>query len=427
MKNVVEILKNYYKPVENAQRSREFFFSLADYVRYIKTTPELKKIIQEIIKEKEKLLKEWEKYEVKALKELENAKQKLLKIVKQNKISNPELDEAIRKLNWYETGKMLSSGIKSDNIEHHLWDIAKVLFQTKYKEFLKEFIDEKPNTPNIYVDNKNFVFSRTIRKRRTTEESLAELRNTELWGCWDHLNLVPVLLLDKKKFHEVVSESDLGIVDIFIELSEIFRMRKCIQNEIGGILPPQIPPEEAREMQKYKLYASRINNYLIQELNLNLGRKELPKSPLQKEIDRRVEKAQFKKEIIEELKSKKKTQDSKKPFCIVENNYGYLKFDKYGEKIKIGTPKSRHFRLLECLLEPFGRAKTIEGVFDWIRLLKDKKDSDLSGWDNYKKHNRQITIIQNTIKELQKGNKLRGKLAFEFDDTKTKIWIKLLE
>jgi hypothetical protein len=41
MKNVIEILNNYYKPVENAKRSRSFFFSLTDYVKHIKTTPEL--------------------------------------------------------------------------------------------------------------------------------------------------------------------------------------------------------------------------------------------------------------------------------------------------------------------------------------------------------------------------------------------------
>ena len=69
MKNVIEILKNYYKPVENAKRSQDFFFSLADYAKHIKTTPELKKIIQEITKEKKELLKEWSKYEAESLRE----------------------------------------------------------------------------------------------------------------------------------------------------------------------------------------------------------------------------------------------------------------------------------------------------------------------------------------------------------------------
>ena len=43
MKNVIEISKNYYKPVENTKRSKNFFFSLADYTKHIKTTPKLKK------------------------------------------------------------------------------------------------------------------------------------------------------------------------------------------------------------------------------------------------------------------------------------------------------------------------------------------------------------------------------------------------
>ncbi len=267
MKNVIEILKNYYKPVENAKRSQNFFFSLADYVRHIKTTPELKKIIQGITKEKEKLLKGWDGYEAKALKELEGAKQKLLKIVKQNQISSPELDEAIKELNWYETGKMLSSGIKSDNIESRLWEIAKAIFQTKHKEPLKEFIDEKPNTPNIYIDNKNFVFSKTIEKRRVIDKRIVESRNTELWGCWDYLNLVPIILLEKKEFHEIVSKRDLGIADIFIEIKEIIKIRNCIQSEIN-FLSLQIKPEEACEMLKYKLYASRIHNHLLKKLGL---------------------------------------------------------------------------------------------------------------------------------------------------------------
>ncbi len=115
-----------------------------------------------------------------------------------------------------------------------------------------------------------------------------------------------------------------------------------------------------------------------------------------------------------------------RPHCITEGKWGYLKFGKYGEKIKIGGSESRHFRLLQCLLEPLGSAKSIEAVFDSIRLPKDKNDSDLSGYDAYRRKGRQITLIENTIKELQKENKMRGKLKFEFDDPKNKLWIKYI-
>lgn len=120
------------------------------------------------------------------------------------------------------------------------------------------------------------------------------------------------------------------------------------------------------------------------------------------------------------------TPSNNRPFCVVENGWGYLKFGKYSEKIDIGSSESRHFRLLQCLLEPLGSAKTIEAVFDAVRLPKDKNDSDLSGYDAYRRKNRQITIIEYAIKELQKGNKLQNKLKFKFDDTKNKVWLEYI-
>lgn len=117
-----------------------------------------------------------------------------------------------------------------------------------------------------------------------------------------------------------------------------------------------------------------------------------------------------------------------RPFCVVENGWGYLKFGKYSEKIDIGSPESRHFRLLQYLIDPkVGTAKTIEGAFDAIRLLKDKNDPELSGYDAYRRKSKQIAIIQNTIKELQKGNKMQNKLKFKFDDTKNKLWLDYIE
>jgi hypothetical protein len=114
-----------------------------------------------------------------------------------------------------------------------------------------------------------------------------------------------------------------------------------------------------------------------------------------------------------------------RPFCFVEGKWGFLKFNKYGEKIQIGHSSSRHFRLLQCLLEPFGTAKSVEGVYEAMKLDKDKKDAVLSGYDAYKKKGRQISIIRNSgIKELQKGNKLRGKLEVELDGVNNQVWIK---
>lgn len=112
-----------------------------------------------------------------------------------------------------------------------------------------------------------------------------------------------------------------------------------------------------------------------------------------------------------------------KPYCVVENGWGYLKFGKFGKKKRIGKPKSRPFRLLQCLLEPLRTGRTVDSVFEAIRLPKDKDDSRLSGWNT--ERTRKTEIIKNTIKELQKGNKLEGKIGFEFDEANTQVMAQL--
>jgi hypothetical protein len=112
------------------------------------------------------------------------------------------------------------------------------------------------------------------------------------------------------------------------------------------------------------------------------------------------------------------------PYCVVESGWGYLKFGKFGKKKKIGQARSRPFRLLQCLLEPLGVAKTVDSVFEAIRLPKDKGDSGLNSWSTAQ--TRQVEIIRNTIKELQKGNKLDGKIIFEFNEAGKQIMARLI-
>lgn len=108
-----------------------------------------------------------------------------------------------------------------------------------------------------------------------------------------------------------------------------------------------------------------------------------------------------------------------RPYCVVEGKWGYLKADgKFGKKTKIGKSEARPFRLLQCVFEPFGVAKTVDAVFDAIRLPKDAKDTSLNSYDAYKKRGRQIEIIKYTIKELQKGSKLGNVQIKVMDDGK---------
>ena len=112
------------------------------------------------------------------------------------------------------------------------------------------------------------------------------------------------------------------------------------------------------------------------------------------------------------------------PFCIEKNGWGYLKFGKYGKKKKIGKASSRHFRLLKTMLSPLGVSRTVDSVFDAIKLPEDKNDTRLQDWNT--SANRKVELIKYAIKELQKGNKLESRIRFEFNSPKTQLKAKLL-
>jgi len=111
----------------------------------------------------------------------------------------------------------------------------------------------------------------------------------------------------------------------------------------------------------------------------------------------------------------------KTPLCVEENAIGYLKFGKDGLPIKIGYVRNRPFKLLQCLLNPIGVAKTIDMVFESIKKPKDETDQSLIS--EYGGLQQKLKKIKHTIKELQKDNKLQGRLFFRLD--KTKVWLEI--
>ena len=109
-----------------------------------------------------------------------------------------------------------------------------------------------------------------------------------------------------------------------------------------------------------------------------------------------------------------------RPYCLTEKGIGYLKFGKYGRKKKIGSKDSRPYLFLDCILVQIEAFKTIEAVFSAIWQEKDGKDQRLT--DPATSGSRKVEIIKNSaIKELQKGNKLGGKMKFEFNESETRV------
>ncbi len=114
-----------------------------------------------------------------------------------------------------------------------------------------------------------------------------------------------------------------------------------------------------------------------------------------------------------------------RPFCLVDGKLGYLKFNKNGKKITIGGSKTQPFRLLQCLTEPFSTAKSVDTVFEAIRENMKRKSKSGVYAESIDKAQK-IKTIGNAIKDLQKGNKLQGKLEFKWDNLKTKYWLEYI-
>lgn len=92
---------------------------------------------------------------------------------------------------------------------------------------------------------------------------------------------------------------------------------------------------------------------------------------------------------------------------------GYFKFNKRSKRIPVGGKETRHFRLLRFSCDPIGVERTLESVFEAIRLTKDSEDTKLQ--DLQYRDERKKTLIRSTQRELQGLPLLKGHLKFKFN------------
>ncbi len=110
------------------------------------------------------------------------------------------------------------------------------------------------------------------------------------------------------------------------------------------------------------------------------------------------------------------------PRCIEEGGIGYLQFGEHTEKIEIGGINNQPFKLLRSLMEPLGKPKSVESIFEAIRenlRSKSKRGVFTVSTDRAQK----LRVVKFAIKGLQRGKKLRGKLLPRFNDTETNVWL----
>lgn len=113
-----------------------------------------------------------------------------------------------------------------------------------------------------------------------------------------------------------------------------------------------------------------------------------------------------------------------------KNIYGYLQLFPRTKMIRIGKHNTRTNRLIRCLFSPENKEADvsytptlhdINTVYEKIALLKDKVIGDLQNHPQLRKQ----TIIETTIKEVQKIKALQGYINFEWGFNRSKIKMSL--
>lgn len=184
---------------------------------------------------------------------------------------------------------------------------------------------------------------------------------------------------------------------------------ELIQKKLDAGMPEKFRLEDSEIETGYRLFETTLvlekEKYLTIE---NIYNHQNPKDPRYYSIVISVNKRKFR--VPEENKP------LSNPFCVEENGIGYLKCSKTGKKVKVSRITSRPYRLLHCLMEPFGIAKSVDTAFESLPHAKDVGD-------NYLKTNKRIEKILFTIKELQKIPEFRDELKIQIDKTRKLVWL----
>lgn len=126
-------------------------------------------------------------------------------------------------------------------------------------------------------------------------------------------------------------------------------------------------------------------------------------------------------------KSVPTTEKNGKPYLEIKGGKGHLKMSERSKMIPIGDKDGRRFRLLQILCIPiFGVEVKTDIIWGHIKQSKDEFDNDLK--DGYRRPQKIISIIDNTIKELEKKKYgLQGKIRFRHNEYKSTYWLTLVE
>lgn len=325
--NLINSLARKYQSFVNEQSDWNFYLGIADYIKYIKESPEIyqiveDKIIAEYNKEDDKVNKAREKAHEEVLK----AKDKLFKIIEINNLSYESLNKEIEVYNQYESGNRVSNKTQTENLYNCLEDIVRDLYNNGYKELIKDFIIEREKPLFRQVVNiveggdpsefhqggmlhnniEKYIFAPSMFEYYKIKQGFDDKKSVSYWGNWSELELVYLAIHAKEESLDELSKDEKKIMDLYgfsLLAGEMNEIREREEDPYKFLQQKEFEPIIFIRS-RYNLYVSRIHNYLIDELekpkksvlSAKIFRNEEIKQPTMREIQEIVWKADQKKQ-----------------------------------------------------------------------------------------------------------------------------------
>jgi len=272
MKNVIELLTKQYDSFIDQQRDWNFFCGLADYVNFINNNPEFNPPIKKFQEQKARELDAIHKAEDEAVEELQEVKKKILALTKLEAVEMTAptipLEEAIAQLKDYEEGRKKPDWYKSTSLEYGLRDIIEVLCKSGNKSLLDEFLEPMEGSADQIVPW--YYLSEKFKIRENLSRRFRNKKETELWGAYEQVKGVYTGVYKGDDYVKTIEERGDDPSDYQKILDELDEMKN------DGDMPLFARRNERSEFrasikelkrENYKLYASRLHNYFLQELS----------------------------------------------------------------------------------------------------------------------------------------------------------------
>lgn len=281
------------------------------------------------------------------------------------------------------------------NISEEQWQILNSFYEFYLDKFAKdEVVFERKQTGNPYLGyEKQRKFLMNILKILLGEYSSKSFNVSAIFRGFDYKNV------------NIYRDIDIFEHLLILERDKIIEINKIIIGRWNSLNEANIDIDEKRF------------NTIVKDLKPIIGLKWKEEVKKMEDID----------DILENKKEDKVTINQENiiqnPKFITKGNTGYLKVGKKEVKICDIRNSKRKSGLLSSLTgEFFQKKRSVESVFDSMRLPKDDQDSRLQ--DDYLSLNRKKIIIRTNWKEIQKilrKSKLNKKFYLHIKNSMFKI------